>query len=214
MVHPDEENLDEAPDSPPHIPFQFMNGFRSWYIVLDPNGQEVIELVSSDDEDELENPVAPVVPNNVIGNNEPNVPVGNVEPMEAFWDIEMENNGEQVLESSSESSDSEEEDVAHDHHEIGVQCNLGGLENSLLGMPGLVQESDASDSDEMEAQDITSESDSDTSDGMAPNSFGGKPLSSPPAYVCGGRGRYCTRGRGYSAMHGMKKDPFLFVIIT
>jgi len=50
-MYPDEENLEADPDSPPHVPLKFQNGFRGWHIVMDPDGQEVIELVSSDEDE-------------------------------------------------------------------------------------------------------------------------------------------------------------------
>lgn len=159
MVQPYEESLDEAPDSPPHVPLNFMNGFRSWHIVIDPDGQEVIELVSSDEEEEeaLENPPE------------------NLEPMAAFWDIEMGHIGVNYpnvpLESSSDSSDSEDDDVGG-VKEVGVQCDIW-------------KQGKGADSSESDNTSIGSELSEDESARPGP-SLGG--------YVCGGRGRFCLRG--------------------
>lgn len=207
-MHPSEENLDEAPDSPPHIPVQYMNGFRSWYIVLEPNGQEVIELVSSDDEEEGE--VAP-------GNQAVNEP----DPMIIFWDIEMGQMGDlhvnPLVENSSDSSSSEEEmdGGEEEYKDIGIQCNLGaadqqGLSDSDVDSDGLV-----SDMEESAGSDSSgSVSDEENFMPNAPLPFanyvcGGRGrlcvrgrAASSPRYVCGGRGRHCVRGGPSVSMRG------------
>jgi len=178
MRPPAEENLDEAPDSPPQVPMHFMNGYRGWHIVFEGN-QEVIELVTTDEEDE--------VVDNVIGNV-----VGDVDPMMVFWDIEM---GHAVgpiddplggMDDSSSSSDSDEEmDVAmNGNKDVGIQCNLIDM------------------ADDLESDSSTDESamDSDDSDSSSASSDEG-PAGCPPSsvYVCGGRGRFCVRGRAVSS---------------
>ena len=51
-MYPDEDSVGEVSNSPPHVPVHYMNGFRDWHIVMDPDGTEVIELATSDEEDE------------------------------------------------------------------------------------------------------------------------------------------------------------------
>jgi len=51
MVNQDlEEGHEQQPVNQPGIPGQFINGYQNWYIVIDEQGQQVIELVDSDDE--------------------------------------------------------------------------------------------------------------------------------------------------------------------
>jgi len=48
---PVEDPSDQVPVNQHNIPGQFINGFQNWYIVMDQNGQEVIELVESSDDE-------------------------------------------------------------------------------------------------------------------------------------------------------------------
>jgi len=41
--------VEDGPGDVVDIPGQFVNGFHDWYVVMDPNGQEVIELVDDND---------------------------------------------------------------------------------------------------------------------------------------------------------------------
>jgi len=209
-MYPDEENVDEMPDSPPHVPVQYMNGHRGWHIVID-NGQEVIELVTSDEEDE---------PDPLAGNIDP-VPVVNEvqddpavidEPMVAFWAIAMQPEAEQ-MESDADTSDSDEDEneLVVNQHEIGIQCTVGGVQNSLLGVLEGYYSSEDTDSNVSDQEDYSSESEnnyttpndtSDSSDDEAPAHLDTGSPRAPSLYVCGGRGRYCHRGRASSSMIG------------
>lgn len=188
MRPPAEENLDEAPDSPPQVPMHFMNGYRGWHIVFDDNGQEVIELVTSDEEEEGEHEL-----------------VGHVaealDPMEAFWAIEMDPLGEHVVVDNgymSDSSDNSADDESENEEEmdveeggvkdVGVQCNMGLLVGHIEAASDVDGDSTANDSDSDSSGADSKISDSDMEDVLQPNSR----LAS--AYVCGGRGRHCVRG--------------------
>jgi len=186
-MHPEEENLDEAPDSPPHVPMHFMNGHRGWFIVIDAAGNEVIELVTSDEE-EVENE----------GGEEQ--AAGNVDPIAVFWDIEMGNVGEPVgppnvaVPPASDSSDSEEEmEVDGDgYKDIGIQCNLGAADQQGLSDSDVDSDGPVSDMEENSGSDSSdSVSDEENFIPDAPLPFAN--------YVCGGRGRLCVRGRAASS---------------
>jgi len=167
MIPPAEEGLDEAPDNPPQVPLHFINGYRGWHIVIDENGQEVIELVTSDEEEEGEE--------DVVADQ-----VEEVDPVEAFWDIEMGPAGEPVgdplgnMPDSSDTSDSD--DDTGGVKEIGVQCNIWRQR----------KESDSSETD--------NELDSSSASSELSESDPGRPGPSLDGYVCGGRGRLCLRG--------------------
>jgi len=184
MKPPAEDGLDDMPDSPPHVPLNFMNGYRNWHIVIEPNGQEIIELVTSDEEDEGEI---------VIEDHAVNGP----DPMEAFWDIEMG----QVVDlhvdplagrADSSSSGEETDDEEEGPKDIGVQCNLGAAKGNAM--------SDSDEGRDSPASDMEESMDSDTSSDASDHEDSPPTMPLPPAvYVCGGRGRLCVRGRGASS---------------
>jgi len=185
MRPPAEESLDEAPDSPPQVPMHFMNGHRGWHIVFE-NGQEIIELVTSDEEMDSDEEGE----GNVVEVPDPVAEVP--DPIAAFWDIEMGPVVDVIVDplgGVSESSDSDDSDAEMEVEEggskdIGIQCDLG-----LGGVHGEddSEEDSGSESVGSDESDQSSESDAEEERQKA---------NSPPAsvFVCGGRGRHCVRG--------------------
>jgi len=109
------------PNNNPPPAHQFVNGFGGWYIVQDPDGQQVIELVDTDDEEANGHPDqhhpevlnAPGVGQVVADDN---VPV-NQDVNDAFWGIEL---GEE-----------DQEDIDHVNvQDVGVQVDIKDQENT------------------------------------------------------------------------------------
>jgi len=183
MRPPAEENVDDAQDSLPEVPMQHRNGYRDWHIVFDADGQEVIELATSDEEEG---------DNEAGGEN-----VGDIDPIAVFWDIEMGDGGENlghpnvIVHVELESSDSEEEMEVEggEFKDVGIQCDI--------------ENSDSHDSDS-DSDRYSENSDSDCDN--LPESSGDPESSSSDSddevvmperkspfvpFVCGGRGRLC-----------------------
>jgi len=60
MVNPSPSQPEEQiPVNQPNIPMQYMNGHQGWYIVIEDNGEQVIELVDSSSDEEPDPPPAP-----------------------------------------------------------------------------------------------------------------------------------------------------------
>jgi len=156
-----EEAGEQVPVNQPHVPAQFMNGHHDWYIVIDHNGQEVIELVDSDNDDGP--PPAPNADIHMNNNVEEPPPVPSPDPhMNAAASPPTPNPGphmdDHVSDNDASDNFSVEEDGILDAVEIvdrAVQVYPWELENPSA-LPDRYNKRESSEADEKGRDDSES----------------------------------------------------------